>query len=184
MNSTKKMGILLLIIAGAVVGFIFILFATIKTKSTSLNQQQPFKKWIGQEVFLQRETKLFKDHIEMNYNRRYPYMLIDSLHPRWTYIEEQKAIGDIEELATFATGTILTLEEATQYTNGVSGSSYPTIFGSIQSQGKTYKIGYQWGTMDIGKRFQKIDECWSFHQAPWQDEPDTAFYPLPTATFW
>lgn len=175
------MGIVVLV---AVIGFVFILYATIKTKSTSLNKYEPFKEWIGQTVTLNKVTILFKDKIPMNDNSDYPYMLLDSLHPQWRYIEEQKEIGDIEEIISFPAGTQLRFDKAIQYTNGVSGSSYPTIFGTIIYNGQNYKIGYQWGTMDIGKSFDKIEKCWQFHQAPWQTSADLNFYALPTAMFW
>src|SRR5690606_39531762 len=100
------------------------------------------------------------------------------------YIDEQKQIGNLQEIIQFAEGTRLNLENAIQYTNGVSGSSYPMIFGTITAHGKSYKIGYQWGTLDIGKRMNKVEKCWQFHQAPWQANVDMNFYALPTANFW
>ncbi|MDX3917419.1 MULTISPECIES: hypothetical protein [Olivibacter] len=122
----------------------------------------------------------------MNDNTDYPFILLDSLHPQWQYVEERKnmAVPDLEEIVTFPAGTKLRIEKAVQYTNGVSGSSYPTVFGSISTNGKSYKMGYQWGKIDIGKSFDKIEKCWHFHQAPWQQKTDTAFYALPIANFW
>lgn len=184
MTTKRIMGIIALVIVVVIAGFIFILYATIKTKSTSLNKYEPFKEWIGKTVTLNKETVLFKDKIPMNNNSDYPYMLLDSLHPQWRYVDEQKSIGDIEEIITFPKGTVLKLEKAIQYTNGVSGSSYPTIFGTITFEGKTYKTGYRWGERDVSKAFDKIENCWFFHQAPWQDKQDTAFYAFPTANWW
>lgn len=166
-----------------IVGFIFILYATTKTKSTSLNKYEPFKVWVDKTVTLNKETVLFKDKIPMNNNSDYPYMLLDSLHPKWQYVDERKNIGDLEEIATFPAGTVLKLEKAVQYTNGVSGFSYPTIFGTITMNGKTYKIGYQWGERDLNKVSEKIERQWYFHQAPWQSSVDTNYYTLPKANF-
>jgi len=184
MTTKRIMGIVAIGILVVVIGFIFILYATIKTKSTSLNNYEPFKEWVGKTVTLNKETVLFKEKIRMNSNSNYPYMLLDSLHPQWRYVEEQKAIGDIEEIIRFPVGTSLKLDKAIQYTNGVSGSSYPTIFGTITAHGMDYKVGYQWGERDVSKAFEKIEKCWFFHQAPWQDKQDTTFYALPTANFW
>src|SRR5690606_13662046 len=184
MTTKRIMGIVAIVILVVVIGFIFILYATIKTKSTSLNNYEPFKEWVGKTVTLNKETVLFKEKIRMNSNSNYPYMLLDSLHPQWRYVEEQKAIGDIEEIIRFPVGTSLNLDKAIQYTNGVSGSSYPTIFGTITAHGMDYKVGYQWGERDVSKAFEKIEKCWFFHQAPWQDKQDTTFYALPTANFW
>lgn len=186
MTAKKIMGIAALVIIVGIIGFVFFLYATIKTKSTSLNQYEPFTEWVGKTVTLNKKTVLLKEKIPMNDNRDYPYILLDSLHPRWQYVEEQKNMteADLEEVAIFPSGTTLKLEKAIQYTNGVSGSSYPTIFGTITANGHTYKAGYQWGTMAIGKSLDKIEKCWQFHQAPWQDKADTAFYALPTAKWW
>ncbi|QIH31626.1 hypothetical protein [Sphingobacterium sp. DR205] len=184
MSTKKIMGIIALVIIGGIVLLVFIIFATVKTKSTSINKYEPFKEWIGKTVTLNKETVLFKDKVEMNHNSDYPYVLLDSLHPKWQYAEEQKAMGDLEEIIRFPEETILKFEKAIQYTNGVSGFSYPTIFGTLTSNGKEYKVGYQWGEMSIGKRFDKVEECWQFHQAPWQEEKDTTFYDLPTASLW
>ncbi|MFC6098830.1 hypothetical protein [Olivibacter domesticus] len=184
MTTKKIMGIIALVIVGGIGFLIFIIYATVKTKSTNLNKYEPFKEWIGQTVLLTRETVLFEEKLRSNENSQYPYTLLDSLHPKWQYAQEQKNIGDIEEIVKFPACTTLKLENAIQYTNGVSGSSYPTIFGTITVNGNTYKTGYQWGTMDIGKSFDKIEKCWQFNQAPWQDVQDTTFYALPTANFW
>ncbi len=108
------------------------------------------------------------------------------MHPDWQYVEEIKKLEEpeIEEIALFPAGTILVLEKAIQYTNGVSGSSYPAIFGTIGEGKETYKIGYQWGKRDIAKNHYGMKECWKFHKAPWQEKPDTTFYALPAAEWW
>ncbi|MFD2556604.1 hypothetical protein [Sphingobacterium tabacisoli] len=184
MSTKKIMSIIAWVVIGVLGLFAFILYATIKTKSTGLNQYAPYNEWVGRTVTMDKETVLFKEKISMNDNAAYPYILLDSRHPQWQYVEEQKRIGDIEEIATFHAGTELRLEKAIQYTNGVSGFSYPTVFGTIISNGKEYRVGYQWGKMDIGKSFDKVEKCWQFHQAPWQKVRDTSFYALPTAKFW
>lgn len=81
-------------------------------------------------------------------------------------------------------GTELVLEKAIQYTNGVSGMSTPYIFGTIGSREETYSVGYQWGKRDLAKSHYGVEECWKFHQAPWQAKPDTTFYALPVAEWW
>ncbi len=178
------MGIIALVVIGGIALLVFIIYATVKTKSTSINKYDPFKEWIGKTVTLKKETILFKDKLEMNYNNEYPYTLLDNEHPKWQYVSEQKRIGDLQEVTKFPVGTTLRLEKAIQYTNGVSGFCYPTMFGTITIDGKEYKTGYQWGEMDMGKKFDKVEKCWQFHQTPWQEEKDTAFYSLPTASLW
>ncbi|SFS71469.1 hypothetical protein [Sphingobacterium wenxiniae] len=184
MTVKKIMGIIALVIFGGIGLFIFFLYATIKTKSTSLDKYKPFSEWLGKTVTLKRETVLFKEKMRMNTNGKYPYTLIDSLHEGWEYILALEENGDVTKITTFPIGTELSLEKAIQYTNGVSGSSYPTIFGTIKSNGKEYKVGYQWGKLDLSKNYYQIEKSWKFDQAPWQTKQDTADYALPKADFW
>lgn len=184
MTTGKIMGIIALVIVGGIGLFIFFLYATIKTKSTSLDKYDPFKEWVGNIVTLDKEVVVFEEKVKMNSNSKYPYVLLDSLHPRWEYIREQEEIGDVTEIKIFPAGTKMMLEKAIQYTNGVSGSSYPTIFGTITDNDKAYKVSYQWGEQDVAKSHYKIEKSWKFHQAPWQTEQDTAYYALPRADWW
>ena len=174
------------LILGGIFLFVFFLYAAIRTKSTAIDKYSPFREWVGEKVMLNRETVVLKEKLRSHTNDRYPYTLLDSLHPDWEYAEARKTLEEpeIEEITVFPAGTELVLEKAIQYTNGVSGSSYPTIFGTIGSGEKTYKVGYQWGKRDMAKNHYGIEECWKFHQAPWQEKPDTTFYALPTAEWW
>ena len=184
MTVNKIMSIIALVFFGGIGLFIFFLYATIKTKSTSLNKYDPFKEWVGKTVTLDKETVVFEEKVKMNANSKYPYILLDSLHPRWEYIRDQEEIGDVTQIKTFPPGTKLSLEKAIQYTNGVSGSSYPTIFGTISDGEKEYKVGYQWGKVDLNIDFIRTEKCWHFNKAPWQSEQDTAHYALPRADWW
>lgn len=174
------MGIIALVAIGGIGFLTFVIYATVKTKSTSLNKYEPFKEWVGKTVSLNKNTVLFKEKIRMNDNGNYPYVLLDDMHPKWQYVDELKIVGDLEEIARFPVGTMIKFDKAIQYTNGVSGSSYPTIFGTITANGQEYKTGYQWGERDL----EQVEKCWQFHKAPWQEEQDTSFYSLPTATLW
>lgn len=184
MTAKKIMGIIALVIVGGIGLFIFFLYATIKTKSTSLNKYAPFREWVGKTVILDKEAIVFEEKVKMNPNSKYPYILLDSLHPRWEYVQNQEEIGDITEIKALAAGTKLVLEKAIQYTNGVSGSSYPTLFGTISDGEKEYKIGYQWGEEDIAKSHYNVEKRWKFHRAPWQATQDTTYYALPKAEWW
>jgi len=183
MTTRKIMGIVTLVMVVGIGLFIFILYATIKTKSTNISSYPPFREWIDKTVTLNKETTVFEEKIKMNANSKYAYLLLDSLHPRWEYIYQQEEIGDVTEVAVIPAGAKLTVEKAVQYTNGVSGSSSPTIFGTINNGEKVYKVGYQWGTWDMSRSFSD-PEPWHFHQAPWQMEQDTTHYALPTAAWW
>lgn len=175
--------IILLVVAGIGL-FIFILYATVKTKSISINKYEPFRTWIGKTVTLNRQTILFKE--QLNINDKYPYRLLDSLHPYWQWFSDRSTMQepDAWQVTIFPVGSIVKIEKAIQYTNGVSGSSSPMLFGTMNDGKTTYKIGYQWGKQDISKDFDGIKKCWEFHQAPWQEKRDTAFYELPEAGWW
>lgn len=165
---------------------LFILFVTVKTKSTNLKNYKPYKELIGKKLVMQKETYLFEDEETFIPNGDFPYTLMDELHPRWPYFQEAKLTPgvDVKQVLRFPKGVVFHVEKAIQYTNGVSGSSTPVMFGRIDYQGKTYKISYPWGERDIDKAYRNVPECWQFHLAPWQDKADTTWYALPTATFW
>lgn len=186
MKTKKIMGIIALVIVCGVGLLIAVIYATVRTKSASLNKHQPFENLIGETVTLHTETVLFVEKLGSYQNNQYPYILLYSLHPQWPYVNERLMMEkpDLEKITTFPAGTKLKVEKAVQYTTGVSGSSYPVVFGTITIGQKSYKIGYQWGEMSIEKHMDKIEKCWSFHQAPWQEQPDTAFYALPIAKIW
>lgn len=61
MKTKKMMGIIGMVAIGALVLFGFLLYATIKTKTTSLNKYEPFDGWVGKTVILNKQTVLFKD---------------------------------------------------------------------------------------------------------------------------
>src|SRR5690606_28416995 len=184
MTTKRIMGIIALVIVVVIAGFIFILYATIKTKSTSLNKYEPFKEWVGKTVTLDKETVVFEEKVKMNANNKYPYVLMDSLHPHWEYIRDQEKIGDVTQIKTFPQGTKLSLEKAIPYTYGVSGSSYPTIFGTISDGEKEYRVVYQWGKVDFNIDFIRTEKCWHFNKAPWQSKQDTSHYALPRSDWW
>ncbi|SFW54782.1 hypothetical protein SAMN02927921_02262 [Sinomicrobium oceani] len=186
MTTKKIMSIIAVLIIVGIAGFIFLLYTTIKTKSADISGYEPFKAWVGQTVRLDKETLLFEQKAGMNNHNRYPYILLDSLHPQWQHAEEAKDVEDpdLKEVMAFPAGTHLKIEKAIQYTNGVSGFSSPMLFGTINYAGQTYKTGYQWGEADISKDLNNIEKCWKFHRAPWQAQEDTSFYALPKAGIW
>ena len=187
MKKNKTMSILVLIIVGGISFFVFMLYAAIKTKSTNLKGYEPYKELMGKTVVLQYRTTLFEEKIKiMTPNDEYPYLLLDERHPEWQYAEDNKKLPepDLIEIISFPVGTKFTIEKATQYTNGVSGMSSPSVFGTINSGGKEYKVFYRWGKMDISKYFDKIKKCWKFHQAPWQIKQDPSFYVIKKKKMW
>lgn len=184
MTAKKIIGIIALIAICGVVLFIFMIYATIKTKSTSLNKYEPYKEWVGKTVTLDRKTVLFEEKIRMTPNRKYPYTLTDNLHPSWESLNDLEKKGGAVKITTFPAGTKMILEKAVQYTGGVSGFSTPVLFGTINDGETVYKVGYPWGETDLNINFIKTEKSWIFNKAPWQTEQDTAHYALPRAAWW
>ena len=180
------MKIVALSVIGGIAAIIFILYVTVKTKTTGLNDYEPFKSLIGKTFTLQRDTYLFDDEDSFDKIPDFPFTLVDELHPQWSYYQEGKVLPQIKitEMMALPKGVTLTVEKAVQYTSGVSGYSYPTLFGTISYRGQTYKVVYHWGERDIDKSYENTDKYWTFCQAPWQERPDTSYYALPTAKFW
>lgn len=184
MSVKKSMGIIIGIGIVAVLVFGFVLYATIKTKSTGISRYSPYKEWMDKTVQLDQEAVLLTEKVRLFDDRTYPYLLLDSLHPDWPYLAERIKLGDYILVAKLPADAAFHIEKAVQYTGGVSGNSTPFVFGTVSYGGKSYKVGYQWGTMNIGKFMDKVKACWQFHRAPWQTETDTVFYELPEARWW
>lgn len=181
MSAKKIMSVIIIIGIMVVLGFAFFLYATIKTKSTNINEYKPFKNWVGRTVTLNKEVVLLTEKVRLYDDKKYPYLMLDSLHPYWHYLDERIQLGDYKVVKKLPAGTAFHIEKAVQFTGGVSGNSTPFIFGNVRYKGKSYGVGYQWGKMDIAKFMDKMGASWYFHQAPWQAQIDSTFYALPEA---
>ncbi|WP_346239073.1 hypothetical protein ABDK00_010075 [Niabella insulamsoli] len=184
MKIRKPIRLLVLIISGGFILFAFILYATIKTKSTNISEYAPYNSWVGKTVALDKPTVLIVERVKISEDKNYPYSLLDSLHPDWQYLEEFEKAGNYTKVTTFPAGVKFHIKKAIQFTGGVSGSSTPIVFGTLLHNGKEYKVGYQWGQRNIARYMDKIKECWHFHRAPWQTRSDNTFYSLRDAKWW
>ena len=185
MTAKKITTIILVSIAVGLVLFALMLYFTIKTKSTSLNDIEPFRSLIDKTMVLQRQTFLFSEPHEIysDSDAGYPYFLLDSLHPNWQWVQDRLKMSepDVKQIRAFPAGTKLTIKKAVMYTNGVSGGSNPSLFGIIKDEENTYKIQYRWGEQSKIRYFDNIAESWKFSKAPWQKVEDTTYYALPEA---
>ncbi|MBA5630311.1 hypothetical protein [Moheibacter lacus] len=166
--------------------FGFFLYFTIKTKSTDVSDEQPFQNWVGKKVELNQEILIFNEKLKSHTDEYFPYEFTDSLQTKWQYVSEQLRSGneDVAEIDRFPKGATFTIEKATLFTNGVSGSSNIYLFGEISNGEKTYEVGFQWGEQSISRFLDDVDEQWNFPQAPWQNQTDTTYYALPEANWW
>lgn len=181
MTVKKVIKIFVLLFMIGVALLVLILYLMLRTKSTNLNQTAPFEQWIGRTVTLQNAVVLYRKNARLNPYGSYSLRMIDSLHPSWDEVDQQLHSEDseLQKIREIPAGTNMKVQRAVQLTTGVSGLSYPTIFGRIVYHGQPYVFRYQWGEIDGDRDDQ--DNAWQFHQAPWQNEPDTAYYVLPTA---
>lgn len=184
LTGKRVLKIALLVVIGAIFLFCFMLYATVKTKSTSLSKITPFQEIINKPLTLVRDVELFVE--EFPSNDDFPNLITDRYQRNYQNLHERLTIEepDAKFIVKIPAGQQVVFSKATMYTNGVSGSSKPCLFGTINYGGNEYKVEYQWGDQSIGRRFDKIPESWSFPLAPWQSTIDLKFYKLPIAEWW
>ncbi|MFD2966504.1 hypothetical protein [Sphingobacterium bambusae] len=183
---SKIIKILIFCLIAGIALFVLMLYSSIKTKSTNISRYEPFRAYVGKTWVLQCETYLFQEDDSYVLSKKHPFTLMDREHEQWTYFQDRMALdqSDVKLILKIPAGTEFTLREAVQYTNGVSGFSSPTVLGTISYDKKHYPVSYRWGTLDLAKSLGKVENCWKFQQAPWQETVDTAHYALPDAEWW
>jgi len=180
--------VLKIIIICVVVGFflfVFALFQTCKTKSTSISKRDPFKEVIGKELIIKRPVRLFmpKDPDKTDY----PYAISDTNQVSWeSYMSGLQANEpEIKLSDSIKENAKVVFDKAVIYTNGVSGFSRPKLFGTLTStEGNTYKVEFCWGKYESGYPWKGSHQPYKFSIAPWQEVQDTAHYYLPSAQWW
>lgn len=173
-----------LVVLVGIVLFCFLLFLTIKTKSTSLVKKEPYSQVLNKPLTFLRDIYLIDYEYRMKDD--YPLLMLDPHHPSFrSYVDAFKE--DPPQgiyVAKIPAGQHVIFTNAVMYTNGVSGGSTPCLFGEINYQGTVYKVSYHWGDQSISRNFDHIPESWSFPMAPWQSKLDMKYYELPTAQWW
>ncbi|WP_418360823.1 hypothetical protein [Sphingobacterium detergens] len=144
MSVKKTIGIIIGIGIVAVLVFGFFLYVTIKTKSTVISQYSPYKEWMGRTVILDKETVLLTEKVKRYDDKKYPYLLLDSLHPDWPYLAERIKLGDYKPVARFPAGVTLQIEKAVQFT-GRLGQFYAFCFRYGELYGKKLQSGLSMG---------------------------------------
>lgn len=171
-----------------VVGFLLFVLAiiqTVKTKSTSISKKAPYKELIGKELITKRPIRLFMEKNPVK--KDYPYALSDTNQSYWnSYMASLGADNpEIKLSDSVDANSILVFDKAVMYTNGVSGSSDPRLFGTLSSpEGKTYKVEFRWGKYDYNYPWKVSQRGYLFELAPWQTALDTSHYYLPNAEWW
>lgn len=173
-----------MLVSGLLLAGITLLLVTLKTRSASLHKVSPFKEFTGATVVLKRPCLLVREQDPQD--KAYPYTLTDDLHPAYAGQLERikRHQPEVVLVDSVAAGTTLRFDKARVYTNGVSGLSTACLSGILQHAGKAYPITYSWGREDLNKWLNKEEKSWTFWQAPWQDQKDTAFYKIPQAGLW
>ncbi len=164
--------------------FIFFLYATIKTKSTSLHQVAPFKQYINQTVITNQDIFLMTEKDVPD--GKFPYIVLDSAYAGFQWYVDRSKLSppEVTLLDTIPAGSSITFTKAVNYTNGVSGLSKACLFGKITLQDKEYLIYYPWGKRSERMWLEGKYDQWEFRLAPWQTEKDTNYYTVPDAQYW
>lgn len=171
-----------------IVGFILFVFAiiqTVKTKSTNISKKAPYKEVLGKELVTKRPIRLFMEQTPTK--KEYPYAMSDTNQTFWkSYTAMLQADEPVIKLSdSVEANAKVIFDKAVMYTNGVSGSSNPRLFGTLTSaDGKTYKVEFLWGTYDYNYPWKVSQRGYLFELAPWQTVKDTTHYYLPNAEWW
>ncbi|WP_160366903.1 hypothetical protein [Sphingobacteruim zhuxiongii] len=183
-TGARVLKIALLEIFGGISLFCFLLYMTVKTKSTSLQKEEPFQAILNKPQTLLRDVELFDE--ELSTNDDFPNIMTDQYQHNFTNLQGRLKIPkpDVTYIAKIPAGQQVVFRKAIMYTNGVSGGSTPCLFGTIRYNDREYKVEYQWGDQSISRRSDNIPESWSFAMAPWQPAIDLTFYELPIAEWW
>ena len=180
----KAIRILILVITVSLLLFGFLLYSTIKMKTRNISEMQPFATYVGDKLNLQRTVWLFQEKEPVD--SKYPLVLLDSLNPSFQWYHDRIKLQnpEVKLIKKITEGTSLQFDKVIMYTNGVSGTSTPRMFGELQDAGQTYRVEYSWGDQSFARMLDKEEKTWYFGLAPWQSTKDTAFYELPIAEFW
>lgn len=184
MAGKKLIKMLLAFIFGGALLFAFLLYASIKTKTKDLSKKAPFAQILNQSLTLNRKVWLLQEKYPAN--KKYPIILVDTLHPNWPWYTERLKMNqpDLKLLKEIPIGASVKFDKVTVYTNGVSGGSTIRLFGTLTAEKESFQVEYDWGKESFARRLDKIPETWSFELAPWQLQIDTQFYKIPEAQLW
>lgn len=149
--------------------FTSLLYLVVRTNKKNVSQEPPFAELVGKTVLLKRPVWLIRNRqAEVHVN---PYVLTE---PNVPFSDEAALVQ------TLPVGTQLRIDRVLLLKNGVSGRQTALVVGTWSNAARQlFPFEYEWGTYHF---LNEEYPYWTFPAAPWQTEPDTHRYSLPT--FW
>jgi len=92
LTGKRVLKIALLVVIGAIFLFCFMLYATVKTKSTSLSKITPFQEIINKPLTLVRDVELFVE--EFPSNDDFPNLITDRYQRNYQNLHERLTIEE------------------------------------------------------------------------------------------
>ncbi|MFV0605850.1 MAG: hypothetical protein ACK5NK_08435 [Niabella sp.] len=163
--------LLILILLG--VGFILILYITLKPNTRNIATDTPFKEIIGKELVLNKAVYIILQ--EKGAYSFEPYAIFDSNY------NNSQIIQHATEKPQLLQGSKLHITGAKMYQSMRGGFYRPYILGTTKHPVTQKKISfeYQWGEASIDKLLNNVDDCWKFPLAPWETTAHEGWFVLP-----
>ncbi|CDF79338.1 hypothetical protein BN863_16260 [Formosa agariphila KMM 3901] len=154
----------LLLLGVGLVVLIFFVLSLPKTRDVS--NEPPFSNIVQKDLITKKQLLIVNDE-SIKQDKDYTY-----------HLEDGSSYGmdsGLEVVATFPVETAVTIDKVELYTNRVSGTTTPYLFGKIYSKELQayYTFQYAWGDYHI---IYEDTPYWSFPLAFWQDEPLSETY--------
>lgn len=148
--------------AGVVLAIGVIFYFALRNTRTDVSQKAPYAHWLGTDLTLQQQAFLIKNEKQFAVEAAYK-LVVDK--------------SGYEEAIALPNGTKIKLNKATHYHKGVSGVTHSLVTGvaEVTALNKNIEFEYYWGNYHVICMEQPCN-YWTYPQAVWQHEPDTARY--------
>lgn len=131
-----------------------------RTTSEDISHLAPFSKIIGKEV-----ATVQASYIAVNYEhwvKENQYIIV---------MKRNKLSGNATQLRELPVGSILKIEKAKRYTDGVTGFTSTYVLGTVflEELQKEVPFEYAWGSKSYGTNLP--GDYFNYRLAPWQESP-------------
>jgi hypothetical protein len=152
----KKMSIASVVL---LLAFIFILYLTLRTKVNDVSSKQPYSEFINQALVLKRSASISKTRepdVQAN-----PYLLTEA---------QGEVLEDVGLRYILPAGTVVKLQQAKLFRNGVSGFERAYVLGTVFVPELKTEVAfeYAWGKNN-GSLSSDEKDSYTFPLALWQD---------------
>ena len=162
---TFKIVLIVLVVLGGLI--YFAIWYSFRTTSEDISHLKPFSDIVGKELKTVQPCR-----IAANYEpwvKENDYVIA---------IDYFKISGKATQLQELPLGSILKIEEAKRYTNGITAFKSTYVLGSVYlpSLQKEVEFEFAWGTERFNQRRDLSGEYFVYHLAPWQEKPLDVMY--------